>query len=159
MTGTDNYDKLSPKVVPGGPAPHTSRPVPPPGQPAPHPSRRPRPLRAAAICALAVALPLPPVLALASAPAGASPLPGAPRCEIFPADNVWNTDISTLPVDVHSPEWLASMDAGSTNLHPDFGPSFGAQPVPYDWVPAGTPHAENAVVPPDPASYRVPAAH
>ena len=36
---------------------------------------------------------------------------------------------------------------------------YRAQPVPYDWVPAGTPHAENAVVPPDPASYRVPAAH
>src|SRR5580700_5976736 len=34
----------------------------------------------------------------------ATPLPGAPSCPIFPADNVWNTDISTLPVDVHSPQ-------------------------------------------------------
>ena len=65
-------------------------------------------------------------------PAAAStPLPAAPNCPIFPADNVWNTDISKLPVDIHSGEWLASMDAGSTDLHPDFGPSFGAQPVPY----------------------------
>jgi len=36
---------------------------------------------------------------------------------------------------------------------------YRAQPVPYDWVPAGTPHAERAVVPPDLATYRVPVAH
>ena len=64
------------------------------------------------------------------ADAGA-PVPGATGCPIFPADNVWNTDISNLPVDPHSGQWLASMDAASTNLHPDFGPSYGAQSVPY----------------------------
>ena len=64
---------------------------------------------------LAVAVP-------GSASAG-TPLPGAPDCPMFPADNVWNTNISQLPVDPHSAEWLASMDAGSTDLHPDFGPS------------------------------------
>ncbi|MGA3214534.1 MAG: hypothetical protein ABSD97_02450, partial [Acidimicrobiales bacterium] len=26
------------------------------------------------------------------------PVPGAPKCQMFPGDNVWNTDISTLPV-------------------------------------------------------------
>jgi len=56
------------------------------------------------------------------ASAGA-PLPGAPNCPMFPADNVWNTPIANLPVDPHSAEWLASMDASTTNLHPDFGPS------------------------------------
>jgi hypothetical protein len=52
-----------------------------------------------------------------------TPLPGAPNCPMFPADNVWNTNISSLPVDPHSAEWMASMDSSTTNLHPDFGPS------------------------------------
>ena len=52
-----------------------------------------------------------------------TPVPGAPNCPMFPADNVWNTPIANLPVDAHSAAWLASMNAGSTNLHPDFGPS------------------------------------
>jgi hypothetical protein len=42
---------------------------------------------------------------------------------MFPSDNIWNTDISSLPVDVHSPQWLASMHSSTTDLHPDFGPS------------------------------------
>ncbi len=65
-------------------------------------------------------------LALVAAPGTASagsPLPGAPNCQMFPADNVWNTNISALPVDPHSSAWLASMDSSTTNLHPDFGPS------------------------------------
>jgi hypothetical protein len=52
-----------------------------------------------------------------------TPVPGAPNCPLFPADNVWNTNISQLPVDPHSAEWMASMDSATTNLHPDFGPS------------------------------------
>jgi hypothetical protein len=60
-----------------------------------------------------------------------TPVPGAPSCPVYPADNVWSTDISTLPVHSRSAQWLASMSAATTRLHPDFGPSFGAQPVPY----------------------------
>jgi hypothetical protein len=52
-----------------------------------------------------------------------TPLPGAPNCPMFPADNVWNTPVANLPVNPQSGAWLASMDAGTTNLHPDFGPS------------------------------------
>ena len=52
-----------------------------------------------------------------------TPVPGAPDCPMFPADNVWNTPIADLPVDPHSAQWLASMDASTTDLHPDFGPS------------------------------------
>jgi len=52
-----------------------------------------------------------------------SPVPGAPNCSLFPADNVWSTDISGLPVDPHSAAWMASMNSAATNLHPDFGPS------------------------------------
>ena len=33
-----------------------------------------------------------------------------------------------------------------------------AQPIPYDWVPAGTPRSEKAVVPPDLSKFRVPGA-
>jgi hypothetical protein len=33
---------------------------------------------------------------------------------------------------------------------------YRAQPVPYSLVPEGTPHSENAVVPPDPESFRIP---
>ena len=34
---------------------------------------------------------------------------------------------------------------------------YRAQPVPYDWVPPGTPHGERAVVAPDLTTFRVPA--
>jgi hypothetical protein len=34
---------------------------------------------------------------------------------------------------------------------------YRAQPVPYDWVPAGTPHGEHPVMPPDLAGFHVPA--
>ena len=34
---------------------------------------------------------------------------------------------------------------------------YRAQPVPYDWAPAGTPRSEKAVVPPVVAEFRVPA--
>lgn len=56
-------------------------------------------------------------------------LPGT-SCAVFPADNYWHADVSKLPVDSHSAQWLSHMSPDS-HLHPDFGPSFGAQPVPY----------------------------
>jgi hypothetical protein len=58
-------------------------------------------------------------------PAGAAPVPSS-SCNVFPSDNIWNTDISALPVNARSAQWLASMAASSTNLHPDFGgPPYG----------------------------------
>ena len=62
------------------------------------------------------------------APRGTT-LPGT-DCPMFPADNVWNTNISGLPVDPNSATWLASMDSSTTFLHPDFGPS-GDPSTPY----------------------------
>ncbi len=44
---------------------------------------------------------------------------------MFPANNIWNTDISRLPIDPHSAAWLRSMNSATTFLHPDFGPSGG----------------------------------
>ncbi|MFL5737661.1 MAG: hypothetical protein ACJ76P_10015 [Actinomycetota bacterium] len=71
------------------------------------------------------------VLGSVSAPASAAPVPGT-SCQAFPSDNVWNTDISKLPVDPHSKTWLKSMRAGRTLLHPDFGgPPYG---FPFDVV-------------------------
>ena len=53
-------------------------------------------------------------------------LPGT-TCAVFPTDNVWNADISKLPVNIHSGAWLASTGAGAGRLlHPDFGgPPYG----------------------------------
>ena len=56
-------------------------------------------------------------------------LPGT-GCPAFPANNVWNTSITALPVNVHSAQWLAAMDSSSTYLHPDYGPS-GDPRAPY----------------------------
>src|SRR5664280_643846 len=56
-------------------------------------------------------------------------LPGT-GCPVFPADNVWNTAITSLPVNSHSAVWLASMGSATTNLHPDYGPS-GSPAHPY----------------------------
>jgi hypothetical protein len=55
---------------------------------------------------------------------------GVGGCRLFPANNYWNADISQLPRNTHSKQWLSHMSP-KTRLHPDFGPSFGAQPVPY----------------------------
>jgi hypothetical protein len=64
-----------------------------------------------------------PAPGITATPAGSgTDLPGT-SCPAFPADNVWNTAITGLPVDADSATWLASMAAGTTFLHPDFGPS------------------------------------
>jgi hypothetical protein len=56
-------------------------------------------------------------------------LPGT-GCPAFPSNNVWNTSIAGLPVNPHSATWLTSMSAGTTKLHPDYGPS-GLPTKPY----------------------------
>jgi hypothetical protein len=55
---------------------------------------------------------------------------GGTSCYAFPSDNYWHADISRLPVDRHSATWLSHMSP-TRKLHPDFGPSYGAQAVPY----------------------------
>jgi hypothetical protein len=59
----------------------------------------------------------------------ATALPGT-NCPAFPADDVWNTPITGLPVDADNATWLASMAATTTFLHPDYGPS-GNRRHPY----------------------------
>jgi hypothetical protein len=56
-----------------------------------------------------------------AAVAADAPVPGT-SCNVFPPDNVWNMVVSRLPVNAKSGTWKATMHAGTTNLHPDFGP-------------------------------------
>src|SRR6188472_4586083 len=49
-------------------------------------------------------------------------------CDVFPENNYWNTPVTHLEVDSHSAAWLSHMSPDST-LHPDFGKSYGEQPV------------------------------
>jgi hypothetical protein len=81
-----------------------------------------------------------PVGRIAAVPASGQRLPGT-ACPAFPADNVWNTPVTGLPVDPRSSAWLAHMDAGSTDLHPDYGPGGGSSPygIPWQITPRGTP--------------------
>jgi hypothetical protein len=61
----------------------------------------------------------------------------------FPADNAWNTDISTTPVDPNSTALIARCGATSP-LHPDFGTVYAGAPngIPYVIV-----HGTQPVVP------------
>lgn len=72
---------------------------------------------------------------------GASPLPTAPHCQIFPANNPWNQRVDTLPVASDSAQIIASIGV-STGLHPDFGSGlYNGQPIgiPFDVVSKVTP--------------------
>jgi len=55
---------------------------------------------------------------------GRADAPRVGRCEVFPADNWWHADVSTLPVHPRSAQWLGHMDS-DRDLHPDFGGRYG----------------------------------
>ena len=80
--------------------------------------------------------------------------------QIFPADNAWNTDISSAPVDSNSATLIASCGA-SNSLHPDFGTVYNGAPngIPYvvvhgtqPTVPVSFQYASES----DPGPYPVP---
>ncbi len=52
--------------------------------------------------------------------------------QLFPSDNPWNQDISTMPVDSNSANLIASIGL-NTGLHPDFGTVYNGAPngIPY----------------------------
>jgi hypothetical protein len=56
-------------------------------------------------------------------------------CQMFPADNPWNTDISGYPLDPNSDGYISALPG---NLHPDFGedPHYG---IPFNIVPVSQP--------------------
>ena len=59
-------------------------------------------------------------------------------CPMFPANNVWNARVDSLPVDSHSATYINFIGA-STTLHPDFGSAYwagGPIGIPYATVPS-----------------------
>ncbi|HEY2294544.1 MAG TPA: hypothetical protein VGM86_27915 [Thermoanaerobaculia bacterium] len=73
-------------------------------------------------------------LALLSLPAAAQPggtLPGP--LPLFPADNWWNADVSSAPVDPHSASYIHFIGE-SVGLHPDFGGDADTPPEIYGMV-------------------------
>jgi hypothetical protein len=59
--------------------------------------------------------------------------PQIARCQIFPADNVWNTPVDKLKKDEHSDNYI-SMIGRERQLHPDFG-SDSKYGIPYTVIP------------------------
>jgi len=99
----------------------------------------PRRLLPPLVCAAAA-------LVLGGATARALPLPGAPHCSIFPANNAWNQRVDTLPVAADSAQLISSIGL-STGLHPDFGSGlYDGQPIgiPFDIVSKSTPRSRVA---------------
>jgi hypothetical protein len=93
---------------------------------------------------------------LAPATAGAAPLPEAPGCALFPADNAWNARVDALPVAAGSDSLVTRM--AIPYLHPDFS-NAGAYGIPYNVVSDATPatpiafdYADES----DPGPYRIP---
>ena len=91
--------------------------------------------------------------------------PEVAGCALFPADNVWNVPVDTLPLDPNSNAYIATIGSEDT-LHPDFGagdwpPGSGAPiGIPYIDVPDSQPkvavtfdYAEES----DPGPYPIPA--
>ena len=73
---------------------------------------------------------------LAGSASHATPLPNAPGCEVFPADNAWNTPVNTLPVAQNSAAMIKAIGLHAT-LHPDFGSGTwdgGPIGIPFDVV-------------------------
>ena len=103
---------------------------------------------AATVCAAPLTVSSTATAAPGSAAAALTPhsrvLPGT-ACRVFPASSIFHKDISKAPVSKHSKVWLAHMHTAGTKLHPDFGPSYGAQPVPYG-IPVTTVKATHAKV-------------
>jgi hypothetical protein len=86
------------------------------------------------------AIQAPPVVATGGAPARPA-TPNAPPviagCSVFPADNVWNAPVDTLPVHPNSDAYMATIGLGE-EVHADFGSGDwdgGPIGIPYVVVP------------------------
>jgi hypothetical protein len=74
----------------------------------------------------------------------ATPLPNAPNCSIFPADNPWNTPVNTLPVAKNSAAMIKAIGRGAP-VHADFGSGKwdgGPIGIPFDVVSSATPKSK-----------------
>lgn len=71
-------------------------------------------------------------------PLPAGPLPSVGGCQVFPADNPWNRDISADPVHPNSAALLSQMVPDDA-LHLDLGTTEEYYGIPFTVVPAGQP--------------------
>jgi len=98
-------------------------------------------------------------------PVGPTPTPrpsqgGEPACDIFPASNPWNTDVSAFPLATNSDTYINNIGRWE-HLHPDFGTVWNGAPIGIPYVIVG---ASQPVVPisfdyweeSDPGPYPVP---
>lgn len=69
---------------------------------------------------------------LASSDASGPTVPGAGNCPLFPASNVWNRTITSLPVAKNSARMIKTIGA-TIGLHPDFGSDPG-NGIPFNVV-------------------------
>ena len=93
-------------------------------------------IRRSLAAALVVAIAL-----VAGSAIDATPLPNAPDCKIFPADNPWNTPVDSLPVAANSAAMIKAIGLNEP-LHPDFGSGKwdgGPIGIPFDVVSKATP--------------------
>ncbi|MBK7474177.1 MAG: hypothetical protein IPI73_29465 [Betaproteobacteria bacterium] len=61
-------------------------------------------------------------------------------CQLYPANNIWNTPIDTAPVHANSAAYINTIGAAVT-VHPDFGTVYDGAPngIPYTTVPGTQP--------------------
>lgn len=66
---------------------------------------------------------------------------GGTTRSVFPADNPWNTDISTQPVDPNSATLMANCGGAGKRVHADFGTVYNGAPngIPYVLVDGSQP--------------------
>jgi hypothetical protein len=101
------------------------------------------------------------VLAMAASMAFACYAQRLSGCPMFPADNIWNTSIDTLPVHPNSAAFVNTIGA-SKPLHPDFGAAlWRGSPggIPFTTVPPAQPKVPVFFVHPeesDPGPYPFP---
>ncbi|MBC8450421.1 MAG: DUF4091 domain-containing protein [Chloroflexi bacterium] len=88
--------------------------------------------------------------------------PEVAGCPVFPADNIWNVPVDTLPLDANSDAYVATIGA-SSYLHPDFGSgTWEGEPIgiPYVDVPGSQPLVDVTFVEygdeSDPGPYPIP---
>lgn len=77
-------------------------------------------------------------------------------CPMYPVDNIWNYDISNLPVDSNSANYIKSIGL-NLPLHPDFGT--GKIGIPYNVVPGSQKYVPvhfKDVKESDPGPYPIP---
>ncbi len=63
-------------------------------------------------------------------------LPHLGICQVFPADNIWNTPVNDLPKDQHAKDYVASIGPEHP-VHPDFGSNLDTG-MPYTLIPPAT---------------------